>query len=394
MSPPLSISNLISSGWRTVLSIVGISIAILLIFMQLGFLGAVTDTAVVFYDQMDFDLVARSPDYYNFVDSAKFSREDIAKIESIDGVASVQPIHVSLGKWNYAEKDVQRGMLIMGVDPRSRTFVDPDLVGQLPLLNQPSAMLVDRTSKPKFLGPDNSRPFDESDIDLKIELNGVASRIAGLFGIGTGLAADGSCVINEEHFQRVMPGYSANDVGLGLIQLKRGTNIESARQRIQSAFPKRELPSGFRHSVEILTRQQVASMENRYWLQDTPVGFIFFTGAVVAFVVGAIIVYIVLSSDITRQIGEYATLKAMGYRDRFLSRTVLEQAFVLAVISFVLALAVSLVLYQIVGSLANLPIRMTAARLAIVFGSSLVMSFLSAMIAMQKLRQADPADLF
>jgi putative ABC transport system permease protein len=102
----------------------------------------------------------------------------------------------------------------------------------------------------------------------------------------------------------------------------------------------------------------------------------------------------VLSADITKQIGEYATLKAMGYQNGFLSRVVLEQAVVLGVISYIVAFAISLVLYKIVGDAANLPIAMTVGRQFIVFGSTILMCCVSGSIAMQKLRRADPADLF
>ena len=146
--------------------------------------------------------------------------------------------------------------------------------------------------------------------------------------------------------------------------------------------------------IDVLTRAEVRRRETMYWMTGTPVGFIFIAGVVVAFVVGAIIVYIVLSADISKQIGEYATLKAMGYQNSFLSRTVLEQAIVLAVVSYVIAFFVSLLLYKVVGDLSRLPIAMTTARQIIVFFSSLVMSSLSAVLAMRKLRNADPADLF
>ena len=126
MATPLAIHNLINGGWRTVLSIVGISIAIVLIFMQLGFLGAVTDTAVVFYDKMKFDLIACSPDYYNFVDCGKFSAEHLERIESLDAVQAIIPMHVSLGKWNYEERQVQRGMLILGMEPAAEYFLSPE----------------------------------------------------------------------------------------------------------------------------------------------------------------------------------------------------------------------------------------------------------------------------
>ena len=111
-------------------------------------------------------------------------------------------------------------------------------------------------------------------------------------------------------------------------------------------------------------------------------------------VVGSIIVYIVLSSDVTRQLGEYATLKAMGYRNSQLARIVFEQAIVLALCGYGGALIISLGLYKLVGVLANLPIQMTPFRLCIVLFASLLMCCGSGLVAIQKLRRADPADLF
>jgi putative ABC transport system permease protein len=143
-----------------------------------------------------------------------------------------------------------------------------------------------------------------------------------------------------------------------------------------------------------LTRKEIVRHEIRHWIGNTPVGFIFIAGVAVALMVGSIVVYIVLSADITKQIGEYATLKAMGYPNRYLFRVVLEQALILGLISYLAAFALSLVLYQVVGTAANLPITMTLGRQGIVFVSTLAMCCLSGAIAMQKLRKADPADLF
>ena len=390
MATPLSIHHLIHGGWRTILSIVGISIAIVLIFMQLGFLGAVTDTAVVFYDEMEFDLIACSPDYYNFVDSGRYSRDHLNTIASIPGVHCVRPLHVSLGKWNYEAKQVQRGMLILGIDPIQPIFKDAEINKKLSGLIDHHSILVDQTSRPRFLGADNKTVFDERQIGLEIELNGVTCTVADLFEIGTGLAADGATIVNESHFSRMIPGYTSHDVALGLIRVDNGYSIEEVRRQIEQKLP----GSTSDPTVVLLTREELEARETAYWQWGTPIGFIFLAGAIVAFLVGAIIVYIVLSSDITKQIGEYATLKAMGYRNQFLSKTVLQQSFILALTSYICALLVSLVLYQVVGNAVKLPITMTTSRLVIVFVSSLAMSFVSALIAMQKLRQADPADLF
>ena len=391
MATPLAIHNLFHGGWRTVLSIVGISIAIVLIFMQLGFLGAVTDTAVVFYDKMKFDLVACSPDYYNFVDCGKFSSDHITRIQEVESVQSIAPFHVSLGKWNYEAREVQRGMLILGVDPENETFTEPELNSQLSNGLDRRSILVDASSRPRFLGAENKVPFGQQHLGLEIELNGVACQVADLFEIGTGLASDGATMVHQEQFFEMVPGYTSRDVSLALITLRPGTDPEIAKRQIEALFA--NSGAGV-NPIEIQTRQQLEQREIKYWQKGTPIGFIFTAGALVAFCVGAIIVYIVLSADITKQIGEYATLKAMGYRDLYLAKTVLQQAFLLAVASYIGALLVSLLLYKVVGDLAKLPITMNWIRMLFVFASSLLMSFLSAMIAMQKLRQADPADLF
>ena len=397
MATPLSIHNLLDGGWRTILSIAGISVAVVLIFMQLGFLGAVLDTAVVFYDNLKFDLVARSPDYYHFCDANKFSREYLDQIKNVEGVRAIQPYHVSLGKWNYAEKSVQRGMLIMGVDPNGQTFEpsQPDIQApDVSLLNNENFILVDQKSRPKFLGADNDQGFTENELGLRIELNRHNCELAGLFRLGTGLAADGAAVIHERGFERLFPNYKPDDVTLGLIQLDATAqkDPESVRDKINQLM--KNDPDLRPSPVEILTRREIVRREIAHWVGNTPVGFIFIAGVAVALVVGSIVVYIVLSSDITKQISEYATLKAMGYANRYLFRVVLEQALILGLISYVSAFGISLVLYQLVGSAANLPITMTFSRQVIVFISTLVMCCLSGVVAMQKLRKADPADLF
>lgn len=396
MATPLSIHNLRDGGFRTVLSISGISIAVTLIFMQLGFLGAVLDTAVLFYNNLKFDLVACSPNYYHFCDASRFSESWLHKIESDASVVSTQPYHVSLGKWNYAEHSVQRGMLIMGVRPNGETFLtgnDSVTLPDLTKLDFPRAILVDKKSRPQFLGAENRERFNESNIGLEIELNQKACKIADLFELGTGLAANGASFIHERDFRQLFPNYGQGDVTLGLVSLSDSAAKNPAAAR-DSIYRSLGFTSTQNPSVEILTRSEVVRREITHWVTNTPIGFIFIAGVVVALIVGAIVVYIVLSSDITKQIGEYATLKAMGYKNSYLSRVVLEQAVILGVISYVVAFCISLVLYQVVGKAANLPITMTIGRQIIVFLSTISMCALSGSIAMQKLRRADPADLF
>ena len=173
------------------------------------------------------------------------------------------------------------------------------------------------------------------------------------------------------------------------IQLAPDTNAKAARDRIQQALLKQGILD-----VEVLTKEEIRNHEKEHWISGTPVGFIFMAGVVVAFIVGSIIVYIVLSSDVARQIGEYATLKAMGYRNGYLARVVLEQAVLMGLCAYAGASLIAVVVYYFVAGASNLPIRMDWTRMGTVLVASLLMCCFSGFLAIQKLRKADPADLF
>jgi len=396
MLTPNALRNLIDGGRFTVLSIVGISFAIILIFMQLGFLGAVLDTAVLFYNNLKFDLVARSPDYYHIADPKHFPRQRLIELKNVAGVADVQPLHISLGTWNYAEKSVQQAMLFLGVDASGQPFSPATteiIAPPVDRLISDRSMVVDQKSRPNFLGKENTGRFSDTLIGLEVELNGQSFRIEGTFKMGTGLAANGAAVVNETGFERLFPGLGHEQVSLGLIQLNEADarNLEEVRARIYRSLSGL---SGGTPPLEILTHEEANLRERTHWVWNTPVGFIFLAGVVISFLVGSIIVYIVLSADISRLMRQYATLKAMGYGNGYLYRMVLEQAIILGLASYFIAVLVSLLLYHYVGEAANLPITMTLDREIMVFFASLLMCSSSAMIAIGKLRKADPADLY
>jgi putative ABC transport system permease protein len=112
------------------------------------------------------------------------------------------------------------------------------------------------------------------------------------------------------------------------------------------------------------------------------------------FMVGVIIVYQVLSTDVNDHMAEYATFKAMGYGNGYLLTVVFEEAVILAVLGFIPGMAVSLGLYHLTRNATNLPMYMTLARATFVLVLTIVMCMISGAIATRKLQAADPADIF
>src|SRR5690606_16015870 len=146
--------------------------------------------------------------------------------------------------------------------------------------------------------------------------------------------------------------------------------------------------------VEVLSRNEAVQWERHRWIRQTPIGLIFQMGTALALVVGAGIVYMVLATDVTNRLPEYATLKAMGYSGSYLRRVVLAQAWWFALLGFIPGSLLALALYEIVGWLSGIEVTMTASRLALVALLAVGMCTLSGLGALRQLNRAEPAALF
>jgi putative ABC transport system permease protein len=112
------------------------------------------------------------------------------------------------------------------------------------------------------------------------------------------------------------------------------------------------------------------------------------------FVVGCVIVYQILHGDVSDHLPEYATLMAMGYPLRDLLGVVAREGFLLSLLGYGPAVVAALGLYGLVRSATGLPVAMSIDRALLVFVLILVMCMVSAGLAMRRLADADPAEIF
>ena len=171
---------------------------------------------------------------------------------------------------------------------------------------------------------------------------------------------------------------------IGIVFLKPGTNINTVKTQLKAILPK---------DIEIHTREELIEKEQKFESSE-PNGIVLRFGTAVGFVVGVIIVYQVLYSDINDHLCEYATLKAMGYSDNYLLFIVIQEAVILAIMGFVPGFITSIGLYQLLVNLTKIPLAMRASVALQVFILTVFMCALSGAIATTKLRSADPADIF
>jgi putative ABC transport system permease protein len=220
---------------------------------------------------------------------------------------------------------------------------------------------------------------------VQTEVNNRRVSIMGLFNLGTSFGIDGNLITSDLNFLRLFPMKEEGLIQVGVIQLSAGVDPDGMRNQLAAALP---------NDVEVLTKAQLMRREIAYWSSATPIGFIFAFGAIMGFVVGMVIVYQILFADVSEHLAEYATLKAMGYADRYLFFVVLYEAVVLAVLGYIPGLAVSFQLYRLTTLATHLPMNLNLEAGASVLGLTIVMCGISGLIAVRKVRSADPAEIF
>ena len=100
------------------------------------------------------------------------------------------------------------------------------------------------------------------------------------------------------------------------------------------------------------------------------IGFIFTLGAAMGFVVGSVIVYQILYSDVSDHLPEYATLMAMGYKLKTLFGVVAREGILLSIMGYLPAYLAGQALYALVRSSTKLPVAMDPQRALLVFALS------------------------
>jgi putative ABC transport system permease protein len=203
--------------------------------------------------------------------------------------------------------------------------------------------------------------------------------------LGTGFMGLGVALSSAANFARIFPGRPLDIVNLGVIHLKPGVDADRAADDLRRLIGS---------DTRIFTRTELEAHETAYWTTRTSVGIIFGSGLLISFIVGIMIVYQIVSTQVSRQLPQFATLKAIGYPNRSLIGTVGAMSLVIVVAGFIPALGAALGLYSVIRQETLLPVTMSETRLAAVFAAALVMAVISALLSVGSLRRADPADVF
>jgi len=382
MRLPLGWLQLKHKPLRLIVALSGIAFAVLLIMMQLGLRSALFESAVRFHERFEYDIALFSPDSVFIVRPQPFSIRRLYQSLGFEGVEDVTPVYIFPSVWKNPWNNQRRSIQTIGFNPDEPVLKIPGFLAAKPLLRQQDVVIFDRGSRPEF-GP-VGQTFDSGQ-EVVTEINDREIEVVGLFRMGTSFGIDGTVITSDDNWLRLFPNRPRNEIQLGLIRLHDGSDSARIRDELAEYLP---------DDVLVMTKQQFIQREKDYWKGATPIGYIFAFGAIMGFVVGAIIVYQILFADVSDHLNEYATLRAMGYKNRFISGIVLQQAAILAVLGYLPGVAIVYWLYGKAAAATSLPLYITQERAITVFLMTLTMCAISALLAVRKVRRLDPADVF
>ncbi|CAM3488328.1 hypothetical protein BOSP111201_08235 [Bordetella sputigena] len=387
----------------------GVCVVVVLVFIQLGFKNAVTDSVLNFARALDADIVMSGPSFETVADTPpSFARALVYQARDVAGVSSAMPVYVRMSQSSMTEGGSPLAVRIIGFSATDGVLKVPGLQRQLARLRPLYTALLDARSRGRFA--DRVQEIHQGEIpriylrnairpDGMFELkrdaqagadDGAADAIAshvdmiGTFRLGPDFTFPGNLIVSDLTFFRLFE-QSADRVSLGLVKIVPGANAGRVRD---------ELARRMRGSAQVWLKDDFVEAERGYFAHRTPVGIVTTFGILVGILIGVVFVLEVLRGITESNLALYAALRAAGYGTGFFLALMMQLALFVAVAAFATSLAITIVLYEMLERITQLTFSMTASTAASVLLATLAMSILAAALAARRLPQGDPIDLF
>jgi putative ABC transport system permease protein len=387
MRTPLAFKNLTHNLRRLAIAVAGVAFAVILIFMELGFLNALLESTVQVLRRLNGEIVIISKAQYALIAAERFDIHRLYDARAVPGVEAASPVYIeSTAALLRTGADRGHPIRVIAVRDDAETIDIPPLAEYRDVLQEEGAALADITSRRKYGLPRPAQPLES----YRGELNGRRIRPVGHFHLGVDFATDGNLLMTASNFARYFPYRAAGDdplrlVDLAIVRLEPGASVDRVLSELSQSLPS---------DVEVMTKEQLIEREKKFWKENAPLGYIFMVGAVMGFVVGVVICYQIVYADITDHMREFATLKAIGYSSRYFLALVLEQCFYLSLLGFLPGLVVSYIAYRSLAVYTGLTMHLSPGLALTVLLATAGMCTLSGLLAVSKLLATDPADLF
>ncbi|PZU92558.1 MAG: DevC protein [Leptolyngbya sp.] len=384
---PLALLNLIHDRKKFLTSMAGVAFAVLLMFLFTGFKNALYDSQTQLLEKLNGEIVIINRLKENMFVPRSFARRRLYQAQAFDGVEGAYAIYLSDARWKNPDTRKTRPVRVIAYNPSDPVLPMPEVLARQQELRLPNTAMIDERSRDE-VGPRETGVITEL-ADREI-------RIVGTFSLGTDFASgNGNLIMSDQNFLRFFANRGPEEeersfatADIGLLRVTPGSDIETLVQALSEGLPQDVLvlpmegPEGF------------IARERTYWEVNTTIGFVFSLLTAMGFVVGIILVYQILYTDVADHWSEYATLKAIGYDNAYLFGVVIQEAIILSVLGFIPGLLISALFYNLGATVTGLLFQMTLSRIANIYIMTFVMCLISGAVAVRKVQRTDPAEVF
>lgn len=365
--------NLTHDRARFVVTMVGIVFAVILIALEGGlYLGfSDTITKAVLRQRADVWVMARGTK--NFDIALPIRERDLYRVRGLPGVERAERLIVQFGNWKKPGGGGEN-MMVVGFNPNDGLAGPWNVVeGNLADLRLPDTVMVDELFKDKL----GVRAIGDI-----AEINDHRARVV---GFTREIRSFTTSPLVFASFKNALTFANFREDGTTFVLLKTapGVDPDALAAHITATMPELEA-----HST-----QGFADVTRIYWMFTTGAGSSVILGALLAAVVGVVIVAQVLYATTMDHLWEFGTLRAMGAPSSFIVRIILAQAAIAATLGYAIGIVASLFLMEASRTGAAL-ILIPPGLSALLFVVSLGMCSLASLVSIRKVLRLDPVMVF
>jgi putative ABC transport system permease protein len=370
----LASRNLFHDRVRLIATVVGIVFSIVLVTVQLGVFVSFEQMITTMIDHAPADFWIVPAETRSFEDSSLLAGRERLHALSIDGVTEAIPVVVGYAAWRKPNGGASKSVLLVGAPMTANGLYPWDIVeGRRDDLSMPDSVAIDR-SYAKQLGI--------AQIGGKAEINNQKARIVAMTR-GIRSFTTTPHVFTSLDTARAYLGVPAGKANYVVVRVAPNANAALVRSRLAASSP----------DIEVLTSEEFRHRSRLFWLFDTGAGAALLGSAILAVIVGTIIVAQTLYSSAKDHLKEFATLRAIGSSRAYILKVILAQALLSAVVGFSMAASIDFALVKATAD-AALPVVMTPELTLGLFVLTIAMCAIAAVSAIRVVTRIDPALVF
>lgn len=292
------------------------------------------------------------------------------ELRSIPGVDKVFPVVVSGGTCKFASGSTAN-VSVIGVQY-------PEMAGAPKHYTKETNLATLQNDGTIIIDQDDQSNFEDANIGSFFYLNDNRVTVGGISQGNDGLGVP--YIVTTVERAKQLTGFNANSVSAFLLKC---TNQDPQAQKLVVEQINRTIPN-----VRAYTGDGFVNKSMNYNKKNNGILGSFYLMITFALVAGAIIVGLTMFSSVNDRIRDYGTIKAIGGSNRIITKLILRQAVLYALIGFVFTAALLVLLINLLGATLSIGL------LLFLFSMTLIMSLLGSLFCLRKIFKLEPVQIF